>query len=135
VSLRLPASVLALSPEDLCVADTGHDRVLLASRRGGVRTLVGSDRIADPPLCHPRAIDVGPHGDVLVTDMNHHRVLRLAEDDKLQLVLGDGTCGNGSRLHWPRCARWGPDGTIVVADMGNHRIAFYGPNGRLVREL
>lgn len=133
--LHLPGSVVALASGDLCIGDAGHHRVILVSPAGRARVLLGPQVPVSPSFCQPRSIEVQGDGAWIVADTNGHRVVRVDPDGGMRTLAGDGRCGDGSRLHWPRAARTLPGGEILVADSGNRRIAFFGRDGGLEREL
>ncbi len=80
-----------------------------------------------------------PTGALYVSDMYHHRVLRLSAEGRLSVAAGlsdppaeqQGGDAKWARYRFPGAVAIGPAGDIFIADGGNSRICRITPDGRL----
>lgn len=126
----------------LYVADTGHNRVLVAGLDGKVHGVIGTGEPGweDGPLAEARFHK--PHGlaadadGIYVADTENHVVRKILPHGRVvRVVAGTGVQardlpGAGHALHTPLSSPWGlalgPDG-LYVAMAGDHRIWRYDP--------
>lgn len=140
---------LALSPDGrIAVSDSGHHRVLVASRDGEVLATIGcgtpghrDGAFADVELDDPQGLAFDPSGRVLfIADARAHVVLRADLDQQtVTTIAGDGTLGDrpipgesdakSTRLRSPwdlayaKKRREGESGDVLyVALAGSHQI-------------
>ncbi|MEO5680407.1 MAG: hypothetical protein ABIS47_12145, partial [Acidimicrobiales bacterium] len=104
--LAWPAKV-AVHPTGVVIADTGHDRVLIAGLDGVVRAEHGD-------LQRPTGVRSLADGTVLVCERAADRVVRITPSGQRHVVLG----GVAS----PTDVAVAADGTAFVAEAGRHRI-------------
>ena len=85
----------------------------------------------------PQGIAVGPDGSVYFSDVNQHRVRRIAPDGIISTVAGNGSFGfsgdggpaTSASLALASGIVLAPDGSLFIAEQGNHRIRRVGANG------
>lgn len=112
--LAWPAKV-AVHPEGIIVADTGHDRVLVVGLDGRL--------VAEHTgLRKPSGVRAAPDGSLLVCERGADRVVRIPPGGGApQIVLG------GVASPWD--VALDPDGSVLVAEAGRHRIWRIDPGG------
>lgn len=137
--LRYPGKVLALASGGVAIADTGHNRVVLASATGEVEAVIGSGRpeLADGDYASagfrgPQGMaEVG--GDLYVADTGNHTVRRIDRAARtVSTAAGTGEIGAALLGSAERPARtaalrspWDVlhrGGTLYVALAGSHQI-------------
>lgn len=87
---------------------------------------------APPPveLVYPNGLALDRDGNLFISDIGSHRVLKLGADQSLTAVAGTGAAGFGgdggpaaaAQLNSPADLAFDPDGNLLVADTFNHRI-------------
>jgi len=112
--LAWPAKV-AVHPDGLVVADSGHDRVLVVSLDG---TILREHR----DLRGPHGVRAGPHGGIVVCERDADRVMRFGADGGPPQVLLDGVAS-------PWDVAISADGEVFVAEAGRHRIWWVDADG------
>ncbi len=116
---------VAISGDDLYVADTWNGRVLRY-------TLKGEWKATASGLYGPRSVAVAPDRTVWVSDTGNNRVQHF--DSDLNLLGSTGTKGSGSgEFQGPMSVAVGESGAVYVADVGNRRIVVLKPDGDLDR--
>lgn len=111
--LAWPAKV-AVHPEGLVVADTGHDRVLVVSLEGAI--------VAEhDDLRGPTGVRAMTDGSILVCERDADRVLRITTGGERQTVLAE--------VASPSDVAVASDGTVFVAEAGRHQIWAIAPDG------
>jgi predicted membrane-bound mannosyltransferase/DNA-binding beta-propeller fold protein YncE len=96
--------------------------------------IFGAERYPPLGLNAPRAIDVGPDGDLYVADSRNHRILHIALDGSLLHewgTFGDNAAGDApiSTFNEPWGIAVGPDGSVYVSDTWNHRVQKFTAEG------
>jgi sugar lactone lactonase YvrE/thiol-disulfide isomerase/thioredoxin len=104
--LSWPAKV-AVHPEGVVVADSGHDRVLVVGLDGGIVAEHGDLRA-------PHGVRAAPDGSLLVCERDADRVVRIAKTGGRHPVL--------ENVASPWDVALAPDGDVFVAESGRHRI-------------
>ncbi|MFQ5481359.1 MAG: NHL repeat-containing protein, partial [Nitrospinaceae bacterium] len=75
-----------------------------------------------------------PDGDLWVTDLQKHAVLRFSPDGLFKNSIGG--IGNGpGRFNMPCGLAVGPDGSLFVSDHQNRRIQKFGPGGSFLHSI
>ena len=117
---------LAVSGEDIYVADTWNHRVSRFTRSGEWKG-------AATGFMGPRSVAVGKDGSVWVADTGNHRVVKYDAALQNETVVGKPGSEPGE-FQGPVGIAVGPDGTVYVADTGNRRIQALDPNGKFLRQ-
>jgi sugar lactone lactonase YvrE len=117
-----PQGVVVLAGNRIIVADRAAHLLREISMTGVVTTFAG-DGVAgtiDGPRASarfvaPQALAADGSGDVLVSDVDAHRIRRIASDGTVMTVAGDGSAGfaDGSGQH---AEFFGQEGLAVSAD-------------------
>lgn len=117
---------LAVSGEDVYVADTWNHRVSRFTRGGEWKAAVGG-------FMGPRGVAVGKDGGVWIADTGNQRVVKY--DAALQKeIFVSKTGSEPGEFQGPVGIAVGPSGTVYVADTGNRRIQALDPNGKFLRQ-
>jgi sugar lactone lactonase YvrE len=140
-----PADVAVDADGNVYVADTWNHRVQkfapdtvgfdgepLASW-GRFAKVTANDAAGWGAFFGPRGIDIGPEGNVYVTDTGNNRVQVFDAQGKFLRVFGIAGDGFG-QLREPAGIAVGADGEVYVADSWNHRIQDFHTSGLPMRE-
>ena len=139
-TLSFPGKVEADAPGNrLFIADTNHNRILVASPDGAVRQVIGSGKpglddgsFSSATLNHPQGMAVA--GDILyVADADNHAIRRVdLVSERVETIAGTGgqgsmrsgrSPGQTTELNSPfDLAFW--DGTLYIAMAGLHQLWF-----------
>ncbi len=139
--LATPEKIIAL-PDGFAIADSGHDRLVLADAAGALLDVVGNGSAGASDGPFPSAAFSAPKGlavdgDVLyVADTANHRIR--AVDRKAHSVTtlagtgqrGDVLNGGGPALTTALASPWDVAwvaGRLFIANAGTHQIATYDP--------
>lgn len=117
---------LAVSGEDVYVADTWNHRVSRFTRAGEWKGAVTG-------FMGPRGVAVGKDGSVWVSDTGNHRVVKYDAGLQNETVVGKPGSEPGE-VQGPVGIAAGPSGNVYVADTGNRRIQVFDPNGKFLRQ-
>ena len=79
-------------------------------------------------LNRPRALALGPDGNLYVADACNHRIQVFTRDGRLVRFWGTPGSEPG-HLSYPYDLAFGPDGDLYVAEYGNHRVQKFTPEG------
>src|SRR5262245_20600312 len=85
---------------------------------------------APVPLIYPNGLAVDAQGNLYISDIGTHRVLKLDRENRLSVIAGKGEggfSGDGgpavdAALHAPHDITFDADGNLLIADTFNHRI-------------
>jgi DNA-binding beta-propeller fold protein YncE len=126
-----PVSAVATDAKDrVYVAHRGPMPVLVFDRDGTFLRSWGDDHLKTP-----HGLRVDPEGNVWLTDVGHHLVLKFDPDGKLLLSLGTkGRAGNKpDQFDRPTDVAVTPAGEVYVADgYGNARVLKFDRTGKLL---
>ncbi|PWU06152.1 MAG: hypothetical protein C5B51_12970 [Terriglobia bacterium] len=143
-------SAVALDPlGNLLIADTGTHRIRRVNATGQITTLSGTGvagfsgdglPAAGAPLNTPRGVAIDSLGNVIAADTGNERVRQIANDGRIQTLIGTGAGGMGEEglsgtltvLHSPQGACVNRIGTIYVVDSSNHRVLRAAPGAAVV---
>lgn len=86
--------------------------------------------VAPLRLVYPNGLAVNSQGDLYLTDIGTHRVLRLTKAGRLSVIAGTGESGfsgdggpaTKAQLHTPHDLLFDREGNLLIADTGNQRI-------------
>jgi sugar lactone lactonase YvrE len=145
--LKYPWGIDLDDAGNLYIADTGNGRIRKVDANGIITTLAGGlFKVSPVPddglpasvaaINQPFDVEVGPSGDVYVTDVGNDRIVRIHDDPAdvlppvLKVVAGTGTEGSGgdggpaleATLRDPSGLAFDPDGDLYFADSMNQRI-------------
>ncbi len=114
----------------LYVADSLEGTVLVVDLRGQVERVVTPEAgDAESPL-RPIGIAVAADGDILLSDPDNHRVLRLEGDGSLVWAIGSGYRDSGQYgLNSPGSLSLDAEGNVYVVDMLNYAVKKYSGSG------
>ncbi len=130
-------------------ADRNANRVRRIDVDGTITTVTGSGALGQPArgadegtateaqLAVPVGIAVDAEGTLYVSDLHHHRILRVGTDGRYTTFAGTGApgfSGDGgpateAELFLPSALAVGPGGSVYVYDGSNFRIRRIGPDG------
>jgi sugar lactone lactonase YvrE len=90
----------------------------------------GKSRVAPIRLVYPNGLALDNKGDLYISDIGTHRILKLNRQGRLSVVAGTGEGGYGgdggpavkARLFAPHDLAFDAEGDLLVADTFNHRI-------------
>ena len=138
--MKVPAAI-ELGPVS-AVATDSSDRVYVAHR--GKRPILIFDADGtflrswgDKEIDTAHGLRVDPKGNVWVTDMRGHRVVKFSPEGKLLLALGKrGEKGTGpDRFDRPTDVAVSPSGDFFVSDgYGNSRVLKFSKEGKLLKQ-
>lgn len=133
-SLQMPIAI-ATDGEILFVANSLAGEILVIDTNGGLlrRIMLPSDVNASKP--RPIGIAAVPGG-IVVSDAEHHRVLRINDDGEVVWTAGTGTRASGEDgFNAPGAIALDARGTIYVVDTLNARVVKLSADGRITGEI
>ena len=117
------------------VADTQNHRIRKISPSGDVTTIAGTGTAGwldgagtTAQFRSPGAVTRASDGTIYVSDTANHRIRKIATDNTVTTIAGDGTAGYvdgyglSTRFNSPVGIAVGSDGQLYVSDTANHRI-------------
>ena len=141
-SFFLPRGVTVDRSDNVIVADNYSHRIRKVTPVGVVTTLAGSgsQAFADgtgtgASFDFPRGVAVDSSGNVIVADMNNHRIRKVTPGGVVNTLAGSGTggfsdgTGAGASFNLPRGVALDSSGNAIIADLGNQRIRKVSPGG------
>lgn len=132
-----PRGMATLPNGKIAVADIErHDIRIFDPQTGELTPLAGKAGCngfndgtgAEAQFDRPYGMVVNDDGDLLVADLNNHRIRKVTLDGTVSTVLGDGypdmVDGDlaSARLNMPKDLAIDSSGAVFVSDTGNHRI-------------
>ncbi|MCP3906009.1 MAG: hypothetical protein GY715_20490 [Planctomycetes bacterium] len=138
--LNKPEDVFRDAAGNLFIADRLNSRVRRVDGAGIITTIAGTGtggysgdggQATAAKINRPVAVAVTAFGDLLIADMNNHRIRRVdLTSGIIETVAGNGTPGFGgdggpatdANLQAPQGVAAFPSGDIVIGDTANHRL-------------
>jgi len=128
-----PRAAAMDSKGNVYVLERGGNALRVVDAAGTIRTLIPGGKTAKDPseIKGPKHLWITPSDDVLVTDTDHHRIIKwLAKEQKIAPVMGTGKVGSAGvggppasvELSQPHGVYLSSDGVLYVCDSYNHRI-------------
>ena len=121
---------IALGRGKLYVADLGNRRVRVIDLRTGIVTTAAGNgergvppdgaEAARSPLVDPRAVAVGPAGDLYILERNGNALRVVDTAGRIRTLIAPGSVKPD--LKGPKHLCVDPDGGVVIADAENHLI-------------
>ena len=138
-----PAAMVADSPGNLFVADSGNHAIRKVSSAGLVTTFAGQLGVvgsggtgAQAKFNRPCGIAMDRAGNLFVSDTGNHTIRKITPAGGVSTIagsVGQSDFANGSgttaRFSSPLGLAVAADGTLYVADSGNHVIRVISPSG------
>jgi len=128
-----PVSAVAVDSADrIYVGHRGKLPIVVLDRDGKFLSSWGDDHIK---TAHGLRID--PDGNIWVTDIGNHQVLKFDDKGKLLLTLGTkGKAGEGpNQFDRPTDVAVRPDGEFYIADgYGNSRVVKFSKDGKFLKQ-
>jgi len=83
-----------------------------------------------PQIVYPNGLAIDPAGNLIISDIATHQILKLQKDGKLVVIAGTGEGGFGgdggpaikAQLNAPHDIAFDGEGNLLIADTFNHRI-------------
>lgn len=112
------------------IAETGLcERISKLDLQGRFVQSWGSAGSEPGQLARPRALVLGPDGNLYVADACNHRIQVFTRDG--QLVHFWGSAGDGlGQMSYPYDLAFGPHGELYVVEYGNHRVQKFTADGQ-----
>lgn len=147
--LDSPVDVSLDTAGNLYVVERGNHAVRKVTPAGMISTVAGTGiqgsgaagaTATETTLSAPRGVLARSVGDVLVSDSQNQRVLRLTEGGVLEAFAGktssngfegDGGPADEAKLWFPVGLAEGGDQSIYIGDSSNDRVRKVGPNGTI----
>lgn len=126
------------------VVDQQTDRIRYVGIDGRIQTVAGNGTAGSAgdggqatlaQLFDPSQVFVTREGELLIADMNNHKIRRVGRDGAIRTLVGTGTacanasspCGDGEpaplgSLNQPRGVCLAPDGSLYIADSATERV-------------
>ena len=128
-----PRAAAMDSQGNIYILERGGNALRIVDTAGKIRTLIPGGKTAKDPseIKGPKHLWITPTDDVLVTDTDHHRIIKwLAKEQKIVPVMGTGKVGKGGidgppsgvELNQPHGVYLNSDGVLYICDSYNHRI-------------
>src|SRR5262245_66251113 len=104
--------------------------VLLSGPSASGRQAGGKSRLSPIKLVYPNGLALDDKGDLYISDVGTHRILKLNRLGRLTVIAGTGEGGFGgdggpatkAQLNAPHDLQFDSEGNLFIADSYNHRI-------------
>lgn len=140
-------SGIAVSPTLVAIADTGHNRIVLADHSGKLQTVIGSGCAGNADGGEAQAMFNRPHGlafhdgalyvadtdnqTIRRVDLATHTVTTIAGSGQRGLAIRGSSPARSAVLNSPWDLAWHDD-TLYVSMAGDHQIWRYDPAARTI---
>ena len=138
-ALNFPAGLALDGEGNLYIADRNNHRIRKVTPDGIITTLVGTGEpdfggdggsALAAQLHFPSDIEVGPNGDLYISDRSNHRIRKVDQEGIITTVAGVGLEGFGgdfglaknALLKFPFGISLDRQGNLYIADRGNNRV-------------
>jgi DNA-binding beta-propeller fold protein YncE len=119
---------LVLRGEQVCVADSGNDRVQILDRDGRAVGVIGERGRGPGQFRRPLGLAADPEGSLYVSDADNHRLQKFDAAGRHVQTWGDFGAFPGL-FNEPGGLAFA-EGRLFVCDRLNHRVQIFGPDGR-----
>ncbi len=134
-ALRMPMAI-ATDGQRLFIANSLGANIVILDSSGRLENVISLPDDATGSAPRPIGLAVTSDGGLVVSDAEHHRVLRLNATGAPVWSAGTGTRGRGAEgFNVPAALAVDGAGNIYVVDTLNARIVELSPAGRFVREI
>jgi sugar lactone lactonase YvrE len=169
--LNTPSDVAVTADGTIYIADTMNNVVRKVAPDGTISTVAGTGVAgfsgdgglgSDAKLNRPYGVDLGPQGELMISDTHNHRLRLLTveqgddvpeeEEPEIEIIActgevgsictyagtgfsgfnGDGKDRQRTFLYWPFDMEFTPSGRTYVLDWNNHRVRQVLPDGQMV---
>ena len=137
-----PVGVEMDAAGNVLVADQNNHRIRKVDMVGNVTTLAGSGfpgfangTSIGARFQSPTGLAVDAAGNVLVADLNNHRIRKIDSGGNVATLAGSGVAGfadgtsTAAQFNKPAGVAVDAIGNVIVADVSNHRIRKIAPSG------
>ena len=145
-ALNFPAGLTVDGKNNLYIADRNNHRIRKVSPDGVITTVAGTGVAGfggdggpalSAPLHLPSDVEVGPEGELYISDRSNHRIRKIDPEGIISTVAGLGVPGFGGDfglainavLKFPFGIALDRHGNLYIADRGNNRIRKVTPDG------
>ena len=142
----LPAGITLDGAGNLFIADNGSNRVRKVAKNGIITTVAGTGTAGfsgdggaatSAQLSGPYGVTSDNKGNLFITDLNNHRVRKVATNGIITTVAGTGTAGfsgdggaaTSARLNSPTDIAFDSAGNFFIADFFGNRVRKVATNG------
>jgi sugar lactone lactonase YvrE len=144
--LNYPSGVAVDSSNNLYIADSSNNRVRKVDGYGLIHTVAGNGTAGysgdggvatSAEINYPAGVALDAAGNLLIADANNNCVRKMATNNIITTVAGNGTMGyagdggsaTNANLFGPQNVSVDQVGNLFIADLGNQRIREVGTNG------
>ncbi len=128
-----PRAAAMDSKGNIYILERGGRALRVVDPAGKIHTLIPGPKAAKDPseIRGPKHLWIDPNDDVLITDTDHHRIVKwLAADKRMVVIAGAGKTGKEGiggppdllQMNQPHGVYLAPDGTLYICDSMNNRV-------------
>ena len=120
----------------LYIANSNEGTVLLLDPSGRVEDVITPKAQAGEHPLRPIGIAVAADGQIVLSDPDNHRVLRVSPSGELVATLGSGKRDSGDYgFNTPGAVALDGEGNLYVLDMLNSAVKKYSPDGQFLLSI
>jgi DNA-binding beta-propeller fold protein YncE len=117
----------------LYVANSGGGNIVVLDPQGTVEDVITPQVVPGEDDLRPIGIDIGPNGDIFLSDADNHRVLHLDAVGQEVAAMGSGVRDSGQYgFNTPGGLSLDSTGNLYVVDMLNYEVKKYSPTGQFL---